>query len=305
MHLHTVHSDGGRTPEQLVAAARERGLDFFASTDHNTRSAGQIWGRHATDDLLIVTGEEVTTRHGHWLALGLPPDQWIDWWYGPHDGLFSAYATQVRRMGGLVVAAHPKAPLAGSAWKFGYEDLDGIEVWNGPWTLDDHAAVRLWDGLLRSGRRTVALGNSDAHTTGHVVGLPQTVVYAEELSTRAVLSAVRQGRSYLAESSQVTLTLTAQTGDDTAGPGQSLRVGGDAVRVTAAVTGVPGSAITLHTVIGQVAFGLVPGSGTATLTWRTRGAAARFVRAEVRRLQPGTTTLTTMAALSNPVWLIT
>ncbi|HSJ21324.1 MAG TPA: hypothetical protein VK964_12185 [Nocardioidaceae bacterium] len=39
LHLHTVNSDGQRTPAQMVRAARAAGLDFFASTEHNTSSA--------------------------------------------------------------------------------------------------------------------------------------------------------------------------------------------------------------------------------------------------------------------------
>jgi hypothetical protein len=287
----------------MVVDARARGLDFFASTEHNTRSANQIWGRHASDDLLIIGGEEVTTRHGHWLALGLPPERWIDWRYAPDQGVFADYAAAVRAAGGIVVAAHPSSPGPGSTWQFGYDHVDGVEVWNGPWSLDDVDSVRIWDGLLRQGRRLAAVGNSDAHSPSDIVGLPQTVVYAPDLSRSSILAAVRVGRSYLAESAEVTLDLTATAGGRAAGPGQSLQVGNDAVEVTANVSGVPGSSITLHTTTGQVATGLIFGSGTGTVTWRTQGAGARFVRAEVHRLKPGSTTLTTMAALSNPVWL--
>ncbi len=60
-HLHTIHSDGRRTPQQLVADARAAGLDFIVSTDHNTSSSQLVWGDHATGDLLILNGEEVTT----------------------------------------------------------------------------------------------------------------------------------------------------------------------------------------------------------------------------------------------------
>jgi predicted metal-dependent phosphoesterase TrpH len=304
MHLHTVYSDGRRTPEQLVADAGTRGLDFIASTEHNTRSANQIWGRYAREDLLIISGEEVTTRHGHWLALGIPADRWVDWRYGPGEALFASYAAAVRAAGGIVVAAHPASPGPGSGWQFGYDHVDGIEVWNGPWTLDDSAAVQVWDGLLRRGRRLVAVGNSDAHSPTDVVGLPQTVVHATALSRPAILAAVRAGRSYLAESAQVTLDLTATADGRVAGPGQSLHVARDsALQVTATATGAPGSTITLHARTGLVATGPVLVTGTGTVTWRTRGASAGFVRAEVQRLQPGSTTLTTMAALSNPIWL--
>lgn len=35
LHLHTNRSDGMETPEHMLCACRERGLDFFAITDHN------------------------------------------------------------------------------------------------------------------------------------------------------------------------------------------------------------------------------------------------------------------------------
>jgi hypothetical protein len=49
---------------------------------------------------LVIAGEEVTTRHGHWLAVGLPPSGWVDWRYAPRDGVFGRYAAQVRLGGG-------------------------------------------------------------------------------------------------------------------------------------------------------------------------------------------------------------
>jgi hypothetical protein len=43
--------------------------------------------------------------------------------------------------GGLAVAAHPLATCVACGWKFGYAGLDAVEVWNGPWTLDDEAVL--------------------------------------------------------------------------------------------------------------------------------------------------------------------
>src|SRR4029453_14358297 len=39
LHLHTVHSDGRRTPAELAAAAPAAGRDFRASPEHNPASA--------------------------------------------------------------------------------------------------------------------------------------------------------------------------------------------------------------------------------------------------------------------------
>ena len=44
----------------------------MVSTDHNTNSSHGVWGQYAGPDLLIITGEEITTRNGHWVAMGLP-----------------------------------------------------------------------------------------------------------------------------------------------------------------------------------------------------------------------------------------
>ena len=80
-----------------------------------------------------------------------------------------------------MVAAHPSVPLPGCAWEFGYHDVDAMEVWNGLWNVDDELSLRIWQQLLRQGRRITAVGGSDSHVSDQPVGRPQTVVYAQEL----------------------------------------------------------------------------------------------------------------------------
>jgi len=173
-HLHTVYSDGKRRPEEVAAGARSAGLDFMVSTDHNTSASHGAWGPLAGDDLLIITGEEITTRNGHYLGLGLPPGEWIDWRYRARDGLdYAEAARQIHRSGGIVVPAHPYCAFVACRWKFGYDEADAVEVWNGPWTVDDESAVDTWDSMLvesvRGKRRwRPAMGNSDAHTASAV-----------------------------------------------------------------------------------------------------------------------------------------
>lgn len=303
-HLHTVHSDGARTPAELVARAREAELDFMVSTEHNTPSASLIWGEHAGPDLLIVDGEEITTRSGHWLALGLPVGEWIDWRYRDGEVAFRRFADQVHRRGGLVVAAHPFCPFAGCPWDFGYDLTDAIEVWNGPWTADDEASVQVWAGLLGEGRRVPAIGNSDAHREPQVVGLPQTAVLADELSTRAVLDGLRAGRSYLAESALVELSLTATRGRRTVGIGERLPARpGDEVDVEVTAAGVPGCSVRLLGPVGPVAVGIAEPDGSAVLRATTTPALTPFLRVEIRRPVATETTPDTMVALSNPVYL--
>lgn len=306
-HLHTVYSDGKRTPGELVADARAAGLDFMVSTDHNTSSSTLQWGNEATDDLLILNGEEVTTRSGHWPAIGLPAGTWIDWRYRANDANdFQRFVTEVHNNGGLVTAAHPFANCFGCTYEFGYEIADLVEVWNGPWTADDQQTVDHWDGLLRSGTFLPAIGDSDAHNPDQIVALPHTVVLADSLQRNDLLAGLKAGRSWLAESSAVQLTFTAGAGGSTVNIGDRLPVGtGTPVTVQVVVGGVPGTTVSILDQLGVELTETVPASGSATVTWTTFPRYSRWVRAEVRRPSGGTNTTVpnAMVAMTNPIFL--
>ncbi|WP_058047216.1 CehA/McbA family metallohydrolase [Streptomyces roseifaciens] len=316
-HLHSVHSDGKRTPAEIAAAARAAGLDWITTTEHNTTSSHGAWEGLWGDDLLILTGEEVTTRNGHVVALGTDPGVFIDWRYRARDAAFGRFARTIHRAGGLVVPAHPYATCVGCNWKFGYEDADAMEVWNGPYTPDDEMAIAAWDASLvaavREGRRRwlPAMGNSDAHREPQVVGMPQTVVHADALSREALLAGLRAGRSWIAESSAVNLSFTATGGRGKhAGIGERLPVDrGTPVTIRLEVSGVPeGCTASFITDQGRLHETPLPaagtGSGSATVEWRTTPSHAAYVRAEVRRAATGGSGMPgPMVALTNPVFL--
>ena len=304
-HVHSVYSDGKLTPEQLAAGARAAGLDFIATTEHNTADAHGAWHAHAGDDLLVILGEEVTTQTGALAGarysagttdrLAVP---------GPgRDGY--RHLDQVHHAGGLCVAAHPRAPYPSGVFMYPYEGFDAVEVWNGlwtsdlPWNADNEAALAEWGrGLaadVQGERWRSALGDSDTHLEGQI-GIPQTVVLAEELSD-AVLYGIRTGRSWIAESAAVELSLTAAAGDNSAGIGEQLGARGEPIVILAEVRGVPSGAVSFHTDRGTVHRASLPSSGSGTVDWRTSAEESQFVRVEVRH-DGGS-----MAALSNPILL--
>ncbi|MFJ6561515.1 CehA/McbA family metallohydrolase [Streptomyces sp. NPDC091412] len=319
-HLHTVHSDGKRLPAEVAAGARAAGLDFMVSTDHNTSSSHAVWGEHAGPDLLIIPGEEVTTRNGHWLALGLPAGEWVDWRYRSRDDAFDRFARQVHRNDGLVVPAHMYCAYVACQWKFGFENADATEVWTGPWTYDDEHAVSTWDQKLgeavRTGKRWLpAMGNSDAHSEPQVIGLPHNVVLADDLATDSLMKGIREGRSWIAESASVELAFTATGGGRQAGIGEKLTVPAEApVDIRLDVRGVPHGTVRFITDEGQMHQESVGASGTGTVVWRTTASLAAYVRAEVRHPMadgsPGqgntmgdALLFGPMAAMTNPVFL--
>ncbi|MFG3010363.1 CehA/McbA family metallohydrolase [Streptomyces cinerochromogenes] len=310
-HLHSWHSDGRRTPAEIAALARAAGLDFLNSSDHNTHASHAHWAGTAGDDLLVLLGEEVTTRNGHVLALGTDPGTFVDWRYRARDGRWARFARDIRRAGGLVVPAHPHADCVGCGWKFGFAEADVVEVWNGAWTPDDEMALAAWDARLvasvRDGRAWLpAMGDSDAHRDPDVVGLPQTVVLADGLTREAILEGLRAGRSYVAESRHVSLAFSVTAdGGEQAGVGERLAVGRDTpVTVRLEASGVPRCSVRFVTDQGVLfTGGPLPVSGAGTVEWRTTPARAAYVRAEVRHETAPGPVPGAMAAFTNPVFL--
>ncbi|MFF8371346.1 CehA/McbA family metallohydrolase [Streptomyces lydicus] len=309
-HLHSVHSDGKRTPAQIAALARAAGLDFLNTSEHNTTSSHRAWEGLWGDDLLILTGEEVTTRNGHVVAMGTDPGVFIDWRYRARDSAFGKYARAIRRAGGLIIPAHPHATCIGCNWKFGLNDADAVEVWNGPYTPDDEVTLAEWDNTLVAhthgrGDWLPAVGHSDAHRDPDVVGLPQTVVLADDLSRRALQDGIRAGRVWIAESSKVDLafSVTGERGEH-AGIGERLAVP-DTTQVTARlkVTGAPGCTVSFVTDQGRLYTAPLPPSGEGTVSWQTTPAYAAYIRAEVRHPASTAGLPGPMAAMTNPVFL--
>ncbi|MGW2523314.1 CehA/McbA family metallohydrolase [Streptomyces sp. NPDC001617] len=310
-HLHSWYSDGRRTPAEIASLARAAGLDFINSSDHNTHSAHPHWASEAGDDLLIMLGEEITTRNGHVVALGTEPGTFVDWRYRARDNRFGRFARLIRRAGGLVVPAHPHATCIGCGWKFGFGEADAVEVWNGPYTPDDEVTLAEWDNQLvasvREGRAWLpAMGNSDAHRDPDTVGLPQTVVLADDLTREAIQEGIRTGRSYVAESKNVTLSLTA-TGDRGrhAGIGERLEVDADApVTVRVEASGAPRCTIRLVTDEGLLLTSdPLPVAGSGSVEWRTTPAYAAYVRAELRHEAAAGPVPGALAGFTNPVFL--
>lgn len=305
-HVHSTYSNGATlTTEQLAVAARAAGLDFLATTEHNTCAGHDAWGQHA-EDLLVILGQEVTTQTGHWLALGVHPGQVVEWRYGVGDDVIDWHLGEVHRAGGLCVAAHPYAPYPTGAFDYPYDRFDVVEVWNGlwtsdlPWNADNEAALAEWGRSLvadiPSGRWRPAMGNSDTHLEDQI-GVPHTVVFAQDLSAEAVLAGVRAGRSWIAESAAVELSITVSAGDRSAGIGERLSARNEMAVVRVEVGGVSSGRVGIHNDRGEAHRYVLSEGGSGAVEWRTSARESAFVRVEVRHPDGH------MAALTNPILL--
>jgi hypothetical protein len=303
-HVHTNRSVGGElTPAEVAAAARTAGLDFIAVTEHNTAGTHRAWASLA-GDLLVILGQEATTRTGHWLALGLEPGQVVDWQYGLRDAAIDRPIEQVHRVGGLCVAAHPYAPYPSGTFMYPLDGFDLVEVWNGrwssdlPWQADNETALADWGRALAAGVHRghwrPAVANSDTHLAGQM-GVPHNVVPAAELSASAILDGLRSGRNWMTDSAAISLSFTVSAAGRSAGIGARLVTGGEPAVVRLAMRGLPAAVVSLHTERGRPYREPLPASGV--VEWPAEAASSGFVRAEVRHPDGR------MAALTNPVIL--
>jgi predicted metal-dependent phosphoesterase TrpH len=194
LHVHTSYSDGWPSPLEVVDhVTLHSDLDVVAITDHDTIEgalrAADYAGRIEAP-LIVVVGEEVSSRQGH--ILGLFLERRI------RPGL-SAAATveEIHSQGGLAIAAHPfwrtermatrfRGPVHGTGWLAAELDFDGVEVENSTpgLGLANRLAKRL---ALATG--LAAVGGSDAHIL-EAIGKSATSFRGH--SARALRSAIEK-----------------------------------------------------------------------------------------------------------------
>lgn len=226
LHTHTVHSDGALDVTAISARAREAGLDFIAITDHNNTT-------HQTeavpaDGLLRIVGEEVTTPGGHASVWGLGGARdFVDFRVLPGDPRIAGLVKEAGARGAVVSINHPASSCAGCAWEHAVpEGVTGVEITNGR-QREMAAAIALWDALLKEGRRIVGVGSSDWHRPPAPIDVASVRVWAEELSTNAILDGIRAGRVVVvADGRTPPPLLVARAGRARAGIGETLTVRG-------------------------------------------------------------------------------
>lgn len=212
-HVHSVHSDGKKTPKEIVEIGKAAGLDGIMSADHNTISSLPHWGEVQEPDFLVIPGMEVTHDDGHWNVFNIKPGVWIDFRFRTSNRCrqdFFETAKRAKANSSFISANHP------FNIDFTYDKtlMDGIEVWNGPWQFTNEKAVEAWNSLLVNSVYKVAVGGSDYHRDGNILGTPQTVVKSESLSTDDIMDAISKGRCYVAKNSEVSISFLAKSRTD-------------------------------------------------------------------------------------------
>ena len=193
LHTHSFFSgDGVSSPEDMVAAAREKGLHGFAITDHNTCEAVTYFlekgfmreDGSAVDNFLIIPGVEVTTAEGHLLCIGAT----LPYLKGRPA---REVCDLIHERGGLAIPPHPYDLFRAGIRLSTLEKLpvDAIEVFNAATTLRRYNSYAFKYAQLRGLPMTAA---SDAHHEA-AIGTAYTILNTDELSVRSVLSQIVKG----------------------------------------------------------------------------------------------------------------
>ena len=194
LHCHSRFSaDGVAEPESLVEQAREKGLNGFAITDHNTCACVDYFEEHGflnkeglpVNGLLIIPGQEITTAEGHLLALGVRLGNDL-------KGIPALEAVRIiHEAGGLAIPPHPYDFFRAGIREPVLEtlDLDALEVFNAATTLKRYNRQAFAYAQSRGLPMTAA---SDAHDS-EALGTAYSILEAETFSVAGVLDAIRKG----------------------------------------------------------------------------------------------------------------
>jgi len=200
LHAHTWprSHDSVLNPDDLVARAKQAGLDAIVFTEHDT-----VWDRKSVDELcakhnfLVIAGIEISTDDGHILSFGI--DKYV---FGMHRS--RELAAYVEKFEGVMVAAHPyrrqmpwfsrdddeyQTALDKASRNPAYQYVRGLEELNGRGSEKENEFSR----RLCAAMNLPGTGGTDSHAISDI-GKCATYFETEIHDERELIAELRAGR---------------------------------------------------------------------------------------------------------------
>jgi len=216
MHVHTCYSDGSGTHDEVAQAALDAGLDFVFTTDHNVLVSGLNGYYYFNQErVLLMAGEEIhdpvrDPQKNHLLVYGVETE--LATMASNTQELIDA----VKENGGICFLAHPYDPEAprfhepNLSWvDWSVRGYSGIELWNAMSEFKGRLyslisavvyayfperialapfpqTLAIWDRLLNTGQKVVAIAGADAHAGSYSMGPFTRILFPYDFHFKAI-----------------------------------------------------------------------------------------------------------------------
>ncbi|MEI8340325.1 MAG: PHP domain-containing protein [Verrucomicrobiota bacterium] len=190
LHCHSFFSgDGVSRPEELITAAKNRGLHGFAITDHNTCDAVSYMlekglmreDGQPVNGFLVIPGVEVTTADGHLLCIGAT----LPFLKGRPAG---EVCQLIHERGGLAIPPHPYDLFRAGIRQDVLDriEIDALEVFNAATTLKRYNRQAFEYAQIRNLPMTAG---SDAHHEA-AIGTAYTILNTDDFSLKGLMAQI-------------------------------------------------------------------------------------------------------------------
>ena len=238
LHIHSDASDGRFDINTLGKMAQKKKLDFIAVANHN--NFAENFNLPNIDGLTFIKAVEWTHYKGHINFFGVAAPFGNSFISNSFDETQKLIADAKNR-GALISVNHPKCRFCPYEWD-NYDCFDMMEIWNGPMRPSNLDAIRLWTDFLKQGKRIPIVGGSDyhrPHSLAHL-GNPVTAVYSQSRKDEDILTALRNGHSFVTSSVDgVRLKLeyadTLTGGEAVFSPIEKLRITAENMKMTSLI----------------------------------------------------------------------
>ena len=216
LHGHSTHSDGFKTPQEVIKTYQKLGYDFTCLSDHlwaDSRFAAITIcdGRaYHSDDFITIPSAELHClgkkfdNDGLWhlVANGLPLD------FKPADKYETApqLIERAQKAGAFVTIAHPEWYSLTSEEALSLSAADAVEVYNHACFLEAarSSGVACADTLLQEGKDVHLTAADDSHFRLDDAGGGWVMVAASSLSEEAIIKALKEGAFYASTGPSIT-----------------------------------------------------------------------------------------------------
>jgi len=217
LHLHSIVSDGVKSPTEIIEIYRNSGYDFICFADHE----GVYSLESPYPDFITIPSAEIAftmknpTKHFHFVGLNVTPNaEYLqDVMINPKgEGGEYVYmplgksridpmdvCQTLKSMSDLVILAHPYwSNLSSENVKNLMTICDVLEVYN---TGTDVAISRgnseyVWDDALSDGLKVNAVAVDDAHHYTNDCCISFVMVKAEKFDINSLMNAIKNGHYY-------------------------------------------------------------------------------------------------------------